>query len=171
MYFETDSHWNYAGALVGHAAIVDAVAARVPGLRRVAPERPPYVPGDTYSGDLARMIGLPRHFVEDDFASLGKVLGNAASRCARRSAETPVGAAPAPADAWECAAGSVRALVFRDSMGIPLIPLLAENFARTAFVETRALPAALVDAERPAVVIDEMVERSLHAPTASPLAP
>ena len=55
-------------------------------LPAIAPApRPAYVPGvDFYSGDSSQMLGLPSRVREDDVAPLGKVLGDAASRCARR---------------------------------------------------------------------------------------
>jgi hypothetical protein len=62
-----------------------------------------------------------------------------------------------------------RAVVYRDSMAVSLIPLLAENFSRSVFVSSRKLDQALIEREKPDVVIEEMVERSLHAPGALPM--
>ena len=62
-----------------------------------------------------------------------------------------------------------RAIMYRDSMAIPLIPLLAENFSRSVYVGSRQLDPAFVLRERPDVVIEEMVERSMLAPAASPM--
>ncbi len=53
------------------------------------------------------------------------------------------------------------ALVYRDSMGIPLVPMLAENFSRTTFVVSAQLDPALVERLKPDIVIEEMVERTL----------
>jgi hypothetical protein len=46
-------------------------------------------------------------------------------------------------------------------MAIPWLPLVSENFSRTVWLATRRLDLQLVDAERPDVVVDELVERSL----------
>ena len=51
--------------------------------------------------------------------------------------------------------------MYRDSMAIPLIPMLAENFARTTFVTSAQLDPALVLRLKPDIVIEEMVERAL----------
>jgi len=59
--------------------------------------------------------------------------------------------------------------VYRDSMAIPLIPLLSENFRRIVYVSSRRLDPALVEREKPDVVIEELVERSLHGVAASPM--
>ncbi|HEY5862321.1 MAG TPA: hypothetical protein VIX61_04485 [Casimicrobiaceae bacterium] len=65
--------------------------------------------------------------------------------------------------------GLPRAVVYRDSMAIPLIPLLSENFSRAVYVGSRRLDPALILREAPDVVIEEMVERSLQAPAALPM--
>lgn len=62
-----------------------------------------------------------------------------------------------------------RALVYRDSMAIPLIPMLSENFAETVYVSSRKMDPALIDRLHPDLVIEEMVERSLNAPPAFPI--
>jgi len=59
--------------------------------------------------------------------------------------------------------------VFRDSMAIPLIPMLAENFSRAVFVSSRRLDPALIEREKPDIVIEELVERTLHVPGALPM--
>lgn len=171
VYFQTDSHWNYNGAAVAYRELMRTVRNVLPPgtLSTIAPApRPVYVPGvDFYSGDLVRMLGLPARFVrEDDVAPLGKVLGDAAGRCARRidKDEYP------GFEFFVCdRPGLPRAVVLRDSMAISLIPLLSENFSRVVYVSTRELDRALIEREKPDIVIEELVERSLHAPGAFPM--
>jgi hypothetical protein len=59
--------------------------------------------------------------------------------------------------------------VYRDSMAIPLIPMLSENFSRVAYVSSHLIDAAFVLRERPDVVIEEMVERAMLSPVATPM--
>ena len=170
VYYKTDSHWNYNGARVGYDAIMREVLRalppnRLPGI--VPAQRPDYVPGvDYYSGDLSNMLGMPGRIREDDVAPLGKILGDTASRCARR-----VDAPSVPdIETYVCdRPGLPRAVVYRDSMAIPLIPMLAENFSRVIFVTGRALDPVLIEQEKPDIVIEEMVERALHGPGAMPM--
>ena len=165
VYYLTDSHWNVRGAAIGYETLMREVAAALPG--RVAEAAPVALPDydprtDRYSGDLANMLGLPRHFSEPDRASFWKLLQAAPSRCARRL-DAP--AAREAIEAWGCdRAGLPDAWVLRDSMAIPLVPMLAENFRRATFVSTRALDLAAIDAARPDVVVEQLVERALgHA--------
>ncbi len=170
VYFKTDSHWNYNGAMVGYEAIMRDVQRLLPPGRLpaiVPPQRPPYVAGvDFYSGDLVGMLGLPGRIREDDVAPLGKILAEIAGRCARR-----VDADSLPLiETYVCDRPDLpRAVVYRDSMAISLIPMLAENFSRVVFVSSRKLDPALIEREKPDIVIEEMVERSLNAPGASPM--
>jgi hypothetical protein len=175
VYFKTDSHWNYLGAEVGYRELAAQLKSRVPSFPAVPPPpRPPYDPDqDFYSGDLARLVGLPLWVDEDDIAPFTKVLADASTRCAQKSDE------PLPPDYPQTAsdivvyvcdrAGLPTALVYRDSMGDQLIPLLAQNFRRSVYVTDRRLDRALVEREKPDVVIEEMVERTIHAPAALPM--
>jgi len=82
VYFKTDSHWNLLGGIAGYDALIAAVRAKVPATPAVPARRPPYVPGETYSGDLARLLGVEETWTEEDLASLWKVEQDT-SRCAK----------------------------------------------------------------------------------------
>jgi len=169
VYYKTDSHWNFVGATVGYLVLMEELERVLPGLVTVPPKRPQYDRAiDFYSGDLSRMVGAPARFSEDDIAPLWKVLADTWPRCAHRdpAGETPgfefyVYVCPGPP--------RYRALVYRDSMAIPLIPLLSENFARTTYVSTHRIDPALVARLKPDVVIEELVERTLNVPLDVPL--
>jgi hypothetical protein len=171
VYFSTDSHWNLLGAAVAYGEIIREIAAALPSKRMepVAAVLPPYVPGvDVYRGDLARLTGDPASFSEPDYAPLRKVLAAPQTRCAKRiDAEQHNGF-----EWYACdRPGLPRAVAYRDSMAIPLIPLLAENFSQSIYVGSRQLDPAFVLREHPDVVIEEMVERALLAPAAAAMPP
>jgi alginate O-acetyltransferase complex protein AlgJ len=166
VYFQTDSHWNFNGAIVGYDALMRVVQAKLgdklAGI--AAAKRPPYAKGvDYWSGDLLQMLGMPR-IKEDDVAPLGKVLGDT-TRCARRIDKNEFPGF----EIFVCdKPGLPRAVVLRDSMAIALIPLMSENFARVVYVSSRALDRDLIEREKPDIVIEELVERTLQAPGAYP---
>jgi alginate O-acetyltransferase complex protein AlgJ len=170
LYYATDSHWNMLGAAVGYAAIMREVQRALPPgkLAAVAPAAmPPYVPGvDFYAGDLARQVGYPTRYREADYAPFAKVLGDPGTRCARRTDR----GADEGFEFYACARPELpRAVVYRDSMAIPLIPLLSENFSRVVYVSSYGLDPALIQREKPDIVIEEMVERSMFSPAALPM--
>ncbi|MFO1304205.1 MAG: hypothetical protein U1F54_10760 [Burkholderiales bacterium] len=168
VYYKTDSHWNFNGAMVGYDAIMRAVQKALgPKLAEIAPaKRPPYAAGvDFYSGDLLQMLGMPSRVREDDVAPLGKVLADT-TRCGRRidKDEYP------GFEFFVCdKPGLPRAVMLRDSMAIPLIPLMSENFSRIVYVSSRAFDRDLILREKPDIVIEELVERTLNAPGAFPM--
>jgi alginate O-acetyltransferase complex protein AlgJ len=171
LYYQTDSHWNYLGATVGYHVLMNQVAKALPGLIPAPVTRPPYVPGvDYYSGDLAQMLGLPRQFRETDIAPLAKILATPESRCAKRESEAD--APNVETYVYRCPnAPRFTALIYRDSMAIPLIPMLAENFSRTTFVSSPQLDPELVVRLAPDIVIEELVERTIPGPVAFPMKP
>jgi hypothetical protein len=120
LYFQTDSHWNFNGAIVGYEALMRTVQSKLGDkLAAIAPaKRPPYTRGvDYWSGDLLQMLGMPR-IKEDDVAPLGKVLGDT-TRCARRIDKNEFPGF----EIFVCdKPGLPRAVVLRDSMAIALIP-------------------------------------------------
>ena len=170
IYYRTDSHWNYDGAVVGYEAIMRAVERELPPgrLATVAPPwRPPYVPGvDVFTGDLGILLGLKGWIREDGIPPPSQRATDPAGRCAKR-----VDDRKSPGfEVYACdRPGLPRALLYRDSMADALIPMLAENFSRLVVVAERRLDPALIERERPDVLIEELVERMLNTPGAVPM--
>ena len=157
-YFRTDSHWNYAGGLVGYALLMQHVGRAVPGFTAAPAPQPAYEPGDVYSGDLAQLLGLPHWFQEPDVLPFGKVLADQSRRCARPIPD-PVEPLVQGCD-WP---GLPRAVVYRDSMFDLLIPPVSENFSRVVYYAGHTMRMADIEREHPAIVIEEFVERAMHA--------
>ena len=168
VYYRSDSHWNLLGATVGYERIMQEMKRALPDGRLqaiAAPVRPVYVPGvDWYWGDLARMLGVPFFYREPDYAPFPKALGDPSGRCAQRTEDRP----EQGIEIYHCARPELpTAVIYRDSMAIPLIPLLSENFRRVVYVLDHKMDSALIEREHPDVVIEEMVERALLTPAYS----
>lgn len=170
VYFITDSHWNLVGANLGYDVLMHRIQRALPQGRLPVMDPapgPPYVPRiEDYSGDLSNMLALRNRFVEPDLAPLSNLLADKSRRCARRidNEQDPL------VEIYECNRPELpRAVMFRDSNAIPIIPLLSENFSRIVYVGSRAMDLKLIARERPDVVIEEMAERSLNAPAFFPL--
>jgi alginate O-acetyltransferase complex protein AlgJ len=55
-------------------------------------------------------------------------------------------------------------VMFRDSFATYLIPFLGYHFQRSVYIWQRPWDLALIEREKPDVVIDEMLERYLDWP-------
>lgn len=121
------------------------------------------IPGELHTtrgpgGDLAKLLALEDRFPEEriNFIPSG----------AARSIDAKV---PMHVErdvvARECAQCSgPRVVMHHDSFYANLVPLLPEHFSRIVFVEGSRLEPALIANERPAVVVQEFVERALMCP-------
>jgi hypothetical protein len=177
LYYKSDSHWTVTGALVGYEGLAPALAAALPGW---APAPPPpleryTVPAHRHSGDLARMLGLPREFRERDTAAArpdarrrdvalrpppgGSGRGRPLPSSDRTAACTP-GARP----------GLPRALVVLRLADLPPHPRCSRTDSPAWCTRCeRPMELRQIDHERPDIVIEEMVERALYLPAEQPL--
>jgi hypothetical protein len=165
LYLRRDTHWNDRGAFAAYRAICGGLARDFPGLTpwpregfedRELPRSP-----EPTSPDLSRMLHL-ESWLPQAFPSLQP-------RRPRRAAAAP---APRP-DRFQPAATRTAAFTvadaslprlafFGDSFGWSLQPFLAEHFRRSVFVyHTGAPDRALIEEERPDLVIHEVCERFL----------
>jgi hypothetical protein len=155
LYHKTDTHWNDRGAWMGYLAIMAAVREKVPGVRTLAMSDLEPVTTLRPGMDLAGLLGLsdcdqeqsldlkPRiplrlPYVEQDVVE--------------------------PFTVNENAPDQPRVVVFRDSFMTALLPWLAESFGRGAYLWEYGFDTKLIDAEHPAIVIQEIAERKLSIP-------
>lgn len=157
---KTDTHWNDRGAFVAYTAIVDAARVQVPAIP------PPWtrsdftaVARDVEAKDLAGMMGLKRVLREEDL-----LLVPGRPRLAR--VVEPAGAQPTDEEGrlvTEIPGSHLpRAVIFRDSFASRLVPFLSEHFSRAVYLWQNDFDAAVVEAEHPDIVIQEIVGRHLH---------
>ncbi|WP_052293659.1 alginate O-acetyltransferase AlgX-related protein [Azospirillum sp. B510] len=164
VYLRTDTHWNMYGSYVGYRAIMDALAGRVPGgLPRVTLGMEDFAQVAIGGGDLAEMLQYGARD-EDVRPKSGSVL--CAFTVAREESPTWLGKGT-----WlhrsHCPTASRKLMVIRDSFGDGLLPYISQGFGEVVYVFAPSLPdfarfQALIDRERPDLVIEERVERRLQ---------
>jgi alginate O-acetyltransferase complex protein AlgJ len=164
VYYRTDTHWNNRGAYAGYAAIIDGLAPWFPALKATPMSAFPEVPYHEPGRDLSLIMAM-RDYYKDDFFDLqiGK------PKLAHAVHETAKATDPPPKP-WRSGENFVfeqhnpalpRAVMFRDSFCTWLIPLLPDQFQRIVFCWQYIFDDELVARERPDVVIQEFVERTL----------
>lgn len=160
LFHRTDTHWNDRGAYVAYRAITDR-------LHELQPAVPPAWPRNAFTDvaqrtngrDLAGMIGLTRVLGEDDLrlvptrprrARVTEPAGeDTMAEVGRLVTEVPDAQLP-------------RAVIFRDSFTVGLAPFLSEHFSRSLYLWQNNFDAAVVAAEHPDVVVQEIVGRHLY---------
>ena len=153
VYHATDTHWNDAGAMVASRRILEKAATWFPGIDTSPPEGSLATrvgPG----GDLARLLAMEDRFTEEYIEW----------RPARPARSRPLSRQENARDValYECPTCKGPVVVMnQDSFNENLAPFLAEHFARLALVDGTRLDEALIARERPALVIQEFVERAL----------
>ena len=152
VYWKADTHWNQYGIYVGYRAIMDEIRRLLPGkpLIILGPDGFARFPAKGVGGDLANMLGVPELFNE------------------RFNAMTPRGQTLPPRDERDQLyeingdPGMPRLVMYHDSFGSELIPLLARSFSHGAyFWGKHNMRAEFITAEQPDLVIDEFAERFL----------
>lgn len=145
VYYRTDSHWNDRGAAAAYDEILDRLARWYPALAARPDLRPRITQYCCRLGDLERMIGATTP-TEDAVAALPK-LSSADGTVVRLEGRDPT---------------RPRAVFLHDSFLQPIVLELAQRFSEATFIR----PPLIFDrdailAERPDVVVHEVVERLL----------
>lgn len=160
IYQKTDTHWNDRGALAAYQQIIRAFRDRVPATP-AAWTRDEFdaVDRDVPAMDLGRMMGLSRVLRETDLTLVPR-------RPRRARVLEPAGAAPT-AEVGRIVTETddpslPRAVIFRDSFALRLVPFLSEHFSRAVYLWQDDFDADIVRREHPDVVIQEIVGRHLY---------
>jgi alginate O-acetyltransferase complex protein AlgJ len=159
LYEKTDTHWNERGAYVAYRQLIGAIRSQVPAV-------PPAWTRDDFEAvvedveamDLAGMIGLKDILREKRWRLRPR-------RARQAHTVEPLGEEPSagvgrivteiPGSTLPCA------VVFRDSFASRLAPFLSEHFSRVVYLWQNNFDADVIRAERPDVVIQEIVGRHL----------
>jgi len=157
LYLMTDSHWNEYGAFLAQQALLTEVARAVSNVAPLAADACAILEEPRMGSDLALMLGL--HDTYHDTNVLVRPLAGFVA------AAVPLQyVVPKDYQAYATVQNNQRlprAVIFRDSFGNRLNPFLAESFSRSVFLWTYDFDAAVIEREKPAVVIYQLVERVL----------
>lgn len=164
-YLKTDTHWNGWGAFRASAALIGLLRDRLPALSPLSDDEYRVEEVREHGGDLAEMLVMPDLLPEVNLVP--RPLGAALAH------EGNPGTYADPANHPDRAmvvretdrADWPRAVFFHDSFTRPMIPYLAERFSRSVFLWSHAFSPEIVLAERPQVVVLEVVERYVYALT------
>jgi alginate O-acetyltransferase complex protein AlgJ len=154
VYHRTDTHWNDFGAYAGYRVIMDAVQKALPQWH--IPPQPldnfTVTPDVPEVGDLAIMIDAPDRYPDHGKSLVRKIpIPNVPQLVNRNQVVTMDMQNPS----------RPRLLLYRDSFGIALVPMLGPDFDQTTFAFLYAIDPQLIRKIKPNIVINEFIERNL----------
>jgi hypothetical protein len=170
LYDRSDTHWNGNGAYLAYQAIINKAKTWFPELEPLSLENFS-IQSVPSAGDLVALLGLSDSLKDP----ISDVVQTTPTKTHEVTYELPASDKPIPShyflpDVFQIDDPELpRAVIFHDSFGNRLMPLLSQNFQRTAFFQTEYYseyesPMEILNRENPDLVIYEFVERSLQFP-------
>jgi len=162
LYYRTDTHWNDYGAFIGHQELLKYIATHYPRFKEAQPlpfSRLKMRLNDIIGGDLAIMLSLHQDvlrennieiFPHSQWSYTGAPLPDIAPYVTQGFTENAHAHLP-------------HILMVHDSFYKQLKPYLSELFSRCLYIWDWGMHffPAIIEKEKPALVIDEMAERFL----------
>lgn len=147
LYHKLDTHWNGDGAMLGYQTLMQSLALADRGYGDA-----PRTETCDWDGDLWNMLSPavqnPDQNAVYDIPQTYHTVGR------MRSIDDLL-------IQTACDSGEGSLLMFRDSFGRALIPLLAERFASCSFQRANAVPMNMLESSPADCVVFELVERNL----------
>ncbi len=161
LYYRTDTHWNACGAFFAQAEIIGRLDRSQPQASGLSLDDYSIVARVKQGGDLAEMLSLSRRYKDTGYELTPKQQRSAISAAITFNAGNKAELA-----ATESRQGRLgKAVMFHDSFGNALRPFLSEQFRRIVYLGGYfSFDPALIEQERPAIVIEEIVERYFKHP-------
>lgn len=157
VYYQTDTHWNEYGTLIGCATLLNRMRADQPRI-------PPVRLSDYYierqkggAGDLTTMLTLQ----EEQRDPVYYYIKPSPGRSARQTATIPNEAIGYPSTRF-AGPGWGRLFFVGDSFSHGMMNFLPGYFRESYFMRGNKLDPNLVKAERPTTVVIEVVERNIY---------
>ena len=148
LYHKTDTHWNGDGAMLGYQMLMQSA-----GLDDLGFPQADRTETTDWEGDLWTMLSPSRK--NPDQNAVYAVPQTYETRGRMRSIDDLM-------IQTDCAGREGTLLMFRDSFGRSLIPLLAERFASCCFYRASAVPVDSLEAAPADFLVYELVERNLE---------
>lgn len=165
LYFATDSHWTPAGSRIGYDAVCETLTVKF-GNFRPHPESHYLRRDHDHPGDLLRLTGDTDRAPEPCRQFLPPTGAVTVDEAPAFAALLPDAMKPKhlPPLAFANPTAAGPGVVFlRDSFGDALLPFVGTDFPRVAAVGTHHFPTAVIDREKPAMVIQEIAARFLYS--------
>jgi hypothetical protein len=160
-YLKTDTHWNMFGGFVACRALVEALTRQMPGLEPLPLDAYDWKPAEARKqGDLATILGETDAYTETQVVDPVPMKPLPAPIVLTDPARFPQNRAKEASPRLTLnEKTSGKAIIFRDSFAGCWYSFLGQHFREVLYVSHYDWDRALIEREKPDVVIDEMLER------------
>ncbi len=166
LYLVNDSHWSGTGMSVGYRPLAEELERTVPGYRAKPDTAFRFLPYVRLEADLTTALGLnpgdktepSAHCNESNDPSIEVAHDDVAALLV--SGGKPL--AHLPSRRTVCPTATPRGVMLHDSFGADFRRMFASDFQRLTAAGTYGFPTALIEAEKPDVVIQLFVDRVLR---------
>jgi hypothetical protein len=163
LYHWTDSHWNDLGAYHAYRAVMERLAGLGEAYRPIARTAYVFSSEETQGRDLALILGLQEVIREVQLRlkpvkprSIRRVRDGVLASFHDHPSETLK-----PFATVQRNPGLPKAVFFRDSFFTMLVPFFAPHFSRSVYYWQYEFDPAVIEHEKPDIVIHEILEREL----------
>jgi alginate O-acetyltransferase complex protein AlgJ len=160
LYLKTDTHWNAFGGFVACRALIQALARQQPGLEPLPFDLFDWNPAPLDHTDLSRMLGLPGAHPETE-----SVTGTARRPLPPLQVQFDPARFPhsGTTETRPCFTvnpqASGKVMIFHDSFACVWYWFLGQHFREVLYLWQYNWDPALIEREKPDLVIDEILER------------
>lgn len=158
LYLKYDTHWNDLGAFIAYQKLFQRIGEDFKNVKAKELKDFEIIKREAPNNDLAQQMGVAGKYREEEI-----ILVNKENKAKIVKEECPKTYTLCPLRVLEVADARLPKMVmFRDSFGVGLIPLVAENFQRSYFY-WGSIPysKSIFEKEKPNLVIMELTEREL----------
>jgi len=157
VYYKTDTHWNDRGAFAAYQEIVNRISKDFPNVHPRAFLNYSVADFVGRGGDLSRMVSIAP-YSNDEYSFFLPNFENSAATIPYSYPYTDINV-----DAKQSVDTTQPKLVmYRDSFSISLIPFLSQNFSKSIYLWTPTHDYAMMQAEKPDIVIHAFAERYIY---------
>ncbi|MFC1733288.1 hypothetical protein ACFL6I_23565, partial [candidate division KSB1 bacterium] len=152
IYFKSDTHWNQIGAYLGYYSLFNEICKDFPQLKPLELNELGQKCFQSKKGDIAKMLALNDVYVRNEIKlstpNINPIKEFKTNRYPKRTKIT----------SYDSGNG-LKLVMFRDSFGSHLLPLIQYHFSRSVFIWTYELNTEIIEKEKPDIVIQQFLER------------
>lgn len=158
LYYRSDSHWNLFGAYFAYEAVIQRIQRDYPQVKNPIPlNEINWVETESNEADLSKLISLSNAITRHEFLPIHSDVNSSTPVVAPNYPEYH---SVHPLIVYQGKDSVAPAIVMnRDSYSNFLIPYFSKHFSRQTYIWSPLFFPTIIEKEKPAIVISEMMER------------